>query len=252
METLKTRLESLPDARSGLLQHACRWIKNRFDLEQQKRAQMGFNDLLTRLDAALSSDNGARLAEIIRTQFPVAMIDEFQDTDPLQYRIFDAVYRVAENAPEQGLILIGDPKQAIYAFRGADIYTYLRARRDTGGRHYTLATNFRSTRAMVASVNQVFELAENRKSGEGAFLFRRGAENQVPFLPVEAKGRADTLVIDDAEAAALTLWYPENQAEVLPKNQYVQLMADGCATEIVRLLRLGQQGSAGLACPAKR
>ncbi|WP_112151305.1 exodeoxyribonuclease V subunit beta [Rahnella sp. NFIX50] len=251
METLKTRLESLPDARSGLLQHACRWIKNRFDLEQQKRAQMGFNDLLTRLDAALSSDNGARLAEIIRTQFPVAMIDEFQDTDPLQYRIFDAVYRVAENAPEQGLILIGDPKQAIYAFRGADIYTYLRARRDTGGRHYTLATNFRSTRAMVASVNQVFELAENRKSGEGAFLFRRGAENQVPFLPVEAKGRADTLVIDDAEAAALTLWYPENQAEVLPKNQYVQMMADGCATEIVRLLRLGQQGSAGFGLPGE-
>ncbi|CAH0251492.1 RecBCD enzyme subunit RecB [Rahnella aquatilis] len=158
---------------------------------------------------------------------------------------------MAENAPEQGLILIGDPKQAIYAFRGADIYTYLRARRDTGGRHYTLATNFRSTRAMVASVNQVFELAENRKSGEGAFLFRRGAENQVPFLPVEAKGRADTRVIDDAEAAALTLWYPEKQTEVLRRNQYVQMMADGCATEIVRLLRLGQQGSAGFGLPGE-
>ncbi|WP_421595177.1 exodeoxyribonuclease V subunit beta [Rahnella sp. PD4] len=251
METLKARLESLPDARSGLLQHACRWIKNRFDAEQKKRAQMGFNDLLIRLDAALGSDNGERLAEIIRTQFPVAMIDEFQDTDPLQYRIFDAIYRVAENVPEQGLILIGDPKQAIYAFRGADIYTYLRARRDTGGRHYTLATNFRSTRAMVAAVNQVFELAEKRLAGEGAFLFRRGMENQVPFLPVEAKGRADTLVIDHAEAAALTLWYPENQPEALPKTQYVQLMADGCATEIVRLLQLGQQGAAGFGIPGE-
>lgn len=251
METLKSRLESLPDARSGLLQHACRWIKNRFDLEQQKRAQMGFNDLLTRLDSALRSDNGARLAEIIRTQFPVAMIDEFQDTDPLQYRIFDTVYRVAENVPEQGLILIGDPKQAIYAFRGADIYTYLRARRDTGGRHYTLATNFRSTRAMVAAVNEVFELAENRRAGEGAFLFRHGDENQVPFLPVAAKGRADTLVIDDAEATALTLWYPENQTETLPKTQYVQLMADGCAAKIVQLLRLGQLGSAGFGQPGE-
>ncbi|TDS95651.1 DNA helicase/exodeoxyribonuclease V beta subunit [Rahnella sp. BIGb0236] len=251
METLKARLESLPDARSGLLQHACRWIQHRFDAEQQKRAQMGFNDLLTRLDTALRSDNGARLAEIIRTQFPLAMIDEFQDTDPLQYRIFDAVYRVAENAPEQGLILIGDPKQAIYAFRGADIYTYLRARRDTGGRHYTLATNFRSTRAMVASVNQVFELAEKRRAGEGAFLFRRDDDNQVPFLPVEAKGRADTLVIDDAEAVAMTLWYPENQPDTLPKTQYVQLMAEGCATEIVRLLRLGQQGSAGFGLPGE-
>lgn len=251
METLKAQLENLPDARSGLLQHACRWIENRFDIEQQKRAQMGFNDLLTRLDAALRSDNGERLAEIIRTQFPVAMIDEFQDTDPLQYRIFDTVYRVAKNAPEQGLILIGDPKQAIYAFRGADIYTYLRARRDTGGRHYTLATNFRSTRSMVAAVNEVFGLAENRDSGEGAFLFRRGDENQVPFLPVEAKGRADTLIIDDAEAAAMTLWYPENQADALPKTQYIQLMSDGCATEIVRLLRLGQQGSAGFGQPGE-
>ncbi|MFU2316268.1 exodeoxyribonuclease V subunit beta [Rahnella sp. PCH160] len=249
METLKTRLETLPDARSGLLQHACRWIENRFDVEQKKRAQMGFNDLLTRLDAALRSDNGERLAEIIRTQFPVAMIDEFQDTDPLQYRIFDTVYRVAENAPEQGLILIGDPKQAIYAFRGADIYTYLRARRDTGGRHYTLATNFRSTRAMVASVNSVFALAEDRRSGEGAFLFRRGDENQVPFLPVEAKGRDDAWIIDGAEAAAMTLWYPENQTDALPKSQYAQLMAEGCATEIVRLLRLGQQGAAGFGQP---
>ncbi len=251
METLKARLESLPDARSGLLKHACRWIENRFDAEQQKRAQMGFNDLLTRLDAALHSDNGERLAEIIRTQFPVAMIDEFQDTDPLQYRIFDTVYRVAKNVPEQGLILIGDPKQAIYAFRGADIYTYLRARRDTGGRHYTLATNFRSTRAMVAAVNEVFQLAESRASGEGAFLFRRGDDNQVPFLSVEAKGRADTLVIDDAEVAAMTLWYPEDQAEALPKLQYVQLMSDGCATEIVRLLRLGQQGTAGFGHPGE-
>lgn len=251
METLKARLETLPDARSGLLQHACRWIENRFDTEQQKRAQMGFNDLLTRLDAALRSDNGERLSEIIRTQFPVAMIDEFQDTDPLQYRIFDTVYRVAQNAPEQGLILIGDPKQAIYAFRGADIYTYLRARRDTGGRHYTLATNYRSTRAMVASVNEVFSLAENRKSGAGAFLFRRDGDNQVPFLAVEARGRADTLVIDDAEAAAMTLWYPENQPDALPKTQYVQMMSEGCATEIVRLLRLGQQGSAGFGQPGE-
>lgn len=251
METLKARLETLPDARSGLLQHACRWIENRFDVEQKKRAQMGFNDLLTRLDAALRSDNGERLAEIIRTQFPVAMIDEFQDTDPLQYRIFDTVYRVAENAPEQGLILIGDPKQAIYAFRGADIYTYLRARRDTGGRHYTLATNFRSTRAMVASVNSVFSLAEDRIAGEGAFLFRRGDENQVPFLPVDAQGRKETWEIDGKEAAAMTLWYPENQTDALPKTQYAQLMAEGCATEIVRLLRLGQQGAAGFSQPEK-
>ena len=94
-------------------------------------------------------EDGERLAERIQTQFPVAMIDEFQDTDPVQYSIFDRVYRVEKNCPEQALILIGDPKQAIYAFRGADIHTYLRAREAIRGRHYTLDTNFHSSKAMV-------------------------------------------------------------------------------------------------------
>ena len=93
------------------------------------------------------------------------MIDEFQDTDPVQYSIFDRVYRVEKNCPEQALILIGDPKQAIYAFRGADIHTYLRAREATRGRHYTLDTNFRSSKAMVGAVNHVFEVAEQRPGG---------------------------------------------------------------------------------------
>ncbi len=84
--------------------------------------------MLTRLNTALQADGGERLASVIREQFPVALIDEFQDTDPVQYSIFDSIYRIEENHLDSGLFLIGDPKQAIYAFRGADIYTYLRAR----------------------------------------------------------------------------------------------------------------------------
>lgn len=68
--------------------------------------------------------------------------------------------------------MIGDPKQAIYAFRGADIYTYLAARRATSGRLHSLDTNYRSSTAMVAAVNQVFLQAEARDAGRGAFLFR--------------------------------------------------------------------------------
>ncbi len=64
------------------------------------------------------------LAERIRQQFPLALIDEFQDTDPVQYHIFRQIYQLADNRPDCGVLLIGDPKQAIYAFRGADIYTY--------------------------------------------------------------------------------------------------------------------------------
>jgi len=93
--------------------------------EKRLRALLGFDDLLSRLDEALQQPGGALLADTIRARYPVALIDEFQDTDPQQYRIFRTLYL---NQPELALLLIGDPKQAIYAFRGADIFTYLRAR----------------------------------------------------------------------------------------------------------------------------
>ncbi|WP_226051414.1 exodeoxyribonuclease V subunit beta [Dickeya chrysanthemi] len=251
METLAQQLSELPEPRSRLLRHACRWVSQRFHHEQESRAQMGFQDLLTRLDAALRGDNGERLAQRIRRQFPLAMIDEFQDTDPLQYRIFDTLYRVADNDPQQGLILIGDPKQAIYAFRGADIYTYLRARRDTDGRHYTLGTNFRSTQAMVDAVNQVFMQAENRADGAGAFLFRQpDGDNPVPFLPVQANGRDEVWMREGAKAAALTCWTLETD-EPISSAEYRQRMAAGCAREMVRLLQLGVQGQAGFAVPGQ-
>jgi exodeoxyribonuclease V beta subunit len=247
---LKGELADLPTPRSSLLRHAAHWVAERFAAEQTRRAQMGFNDLLTRLDAALQGPNGERLAEIIRRQFPVALIDEFQDTDPVQYRIFDAVYRVAANDPATALILIGDPKQAIYAFRGADIYTYLAARRDCAGRLYTLKRNYRSTPDMVAATNRCFEAAETRETGAGAFLFRTetetGTDNPVPFITADAKGRKDALLIEDEPLPALTAcWLPPNEsARALSKDAYRSRIAEVCAAEMVRLLNLGQIGQA--------
>ena len=145
--------QSRPDVRAALLLHALAGIRANLAEDKSRRAELGFNDLLVRLDVALQGAQGDRLALAIRHQFPVALIDEFQDTDPLQYRIFDRIYDVAGNDAATGLFMIGDPKQAIYAFRGADIHTYLQARAATAGRHYTLATNFRSTRAVVEAVN---------------------------------------------------------------------------------------------------
>lgn len=246
MVTLRERIAALPDGRAPLLRHAAQWIASRFDIEQARRAQMGFDELLIRLDAALQGPNGERLAALIRQQFPVALIDEFQDTDPLQYRIFDAVYRVQSNAPETALVLIGDPKQAIYAFRGADIYTYLAARRDTDGRHSTLGTNFRSTRGMVEAVNHVFMQAESRAAGQGAFLFRdaRG-DNALPFVDVQARGRGERWHVDGAEAPALTCWTLPDADDDTKKGDAQRAMAAACATEIVRLLNAGSGGQAG-------
>ena len=243
---LADELAALPQARDDVLCHAARWVAERFAGEQEARAQMGFNELLTRLAAALQGDGGERLAAAIRQQFPVALIDEFQDTDPVQYRIFDAVYRPAPDSAPAALILIGDPKQAIYAFRGADIHTYLAARSACSGGIYTLLTNFRASREMVAATNHCFAFAEQRRAGSGAFGFRSTAGNPLPFEAAQAQGRADALQLDGARLPALVAGVlPAAADKGLSKTEYLALMAVACAEEIVHLLNLGQAGRAG-------
>lgn len=124
----------------------------RTELPQRMRAgqQQSFDDLLHSLDKALYGKGGDKLAQFIRNRYPVALIDEFQDTDPVQYRIFKTVY----NHPEASLFLVGDPKQAIYGFRGADIYAYLKAAEDA--KRYTMHTNYRSDPGIISSFNALF------------------------------------------------------------------------------------------------
>ncbi len=244
MESLGQQLQGLPTADACLLEHAAVWVGARFEAEKRRRAEMGFDDMLLRLDHALHSDTGERLAGVIREQFPVALIDEFQDTDPVQYRIFQRIYRIEENLHDTGLFMIGDPKQAIYAFRGADIFTYLGARRATAGRLHSLDTNFRSSQAMVTAVNHVFMQAETRALGRGAFLFRDGDDNPVPFVEVKAKGRSEHLQIDGQAVAALNLWQLTSE-EPVSGAVYRQQLAASCASQIVALLNGGQQGRSG-------
>ncbi|QJI42513.1 exodeoxyribonuclease V subunit beta [Pseudomonas sp. ADAK2] len=245
MPGLKVSLDGLPTPDAAVLQHAAQWVGARFEEEKRRRAEMGFDDMLLRLDAALQSDGGERLATLIREQFPVALIDEFQDTDPVQYRIFESIYRIEDNNPECGLFLIGDPKQAIYAFRGADIYTYLRARQATTGRLHTLGTNFRSSHGMVDAVNHVFARAESREAGRGAFLFReKNGDNPVPFLPVASQGRKEVLQVEGQSVPALNIWHLSAD-QPLSGVVYRQQLAAACASEITALLNGGQQGHAG-------
>lgn len=241
--------------RAAMLSHAAHWVARRFEQEKQQHAQMGFNDLLERLDVALHGPQGEKLANTIRRQFPVALIDEFQDTDPIQYRIFDRVYRLAENDPDTCLLMIGDPKQAIYAFRGADIYTYLRAREATAERSYTLGINYRSAEPMVRAVNSLFIQADARRP-DGAFLFGPGDTSPLPFLPVQAQGSNECWVVEGKSAPALNFWTQEaeeddkGKLQPVTKSAYHEAMAEACATEIVRLLNLGRQGQAGFRSPS--
>ncbi|MBK4785595.1 MAG: exodeoxyribonuclease V subunit beta [Pantoea sp. Pent] len=203
-------------------------VEVRHAVRKEKRLQalLGFDDLLSRLDEALQQPGGEQLAQAIRQRFPVALIDEFQDTDPLQYRIFRTLYL---QQPQHALLLIGDPKQAIYAFRGADIFTYIRARSEVHA-HYTLDTNWRSSPAMVESVNQLF------MRQPAPFLFA-----DIPFLPVNAAppNQRLSLSIDGEEQAALRFWLQPGAG--CSVSEYQQLMAQQCAADISRWLQAGQQ-----------
>ena len=226
-----------------LLCHAAQWVSLRMEELRRKRAMLGFNGLLEQLDATLQGPNGARLAQVIRRQFPAALIDEFQDTNPVQYRIFDRIYGVADNSREVLFALIGDPKQAIYGFRGADIHAYLAARQACTGRIYTLGRNFRSSSAMVNVVNHLFNQGETQRTA-GAFLFRRQdnehspGDNPVPFFPVEAARDPGEFIVEGNPYKALTVWF--DTEERAPEE-----VAAACASEILRLLQLATQGRAG-------
>ncbi|MEJ5113371.1 exodeoxyribonuclease V subunit beta [Erwinia billingiae] len=205
--------------------------------EKQLNALLGFDDLLGRLDSALQQPAGGALAEAIRGRYPVALIDEFQDTDPQQYRIFRTLYG---KQPENALLLIGDPKQAIYAFRGADIFTYMKARNEVSA-HYTLETNWRSSPGMVNSVNRLFSQQQH------PFLF-----SDIPFIAVQPAGpnAALSFTLDGTEQPALRFWLQPGDG--VGVSDYQQFMARQCAAEICHWLTAGQQGTALIGKGEKR
>ena len=141
-----------------------------------------FDTLLTATLDALEAQH--EIAEQVRRQFDAALIDEFQDTDPVQWAIFDLLF--GAGSPESTMVLVGDPKQAIYSFRGGDVYTYLSAKRDADER--SLATNQRSDHQVVAAMNAL---------GAGEHF----GESDIAFVEVEPAPRlAGRHLVDNSGA----------------------------------------------------
>ena len=217
-----------------LIQHAgILDIRQRLKNLKKQQQVFGFSDLLTQLNEALHGDSGPELASRIRTLYPVSMIDEFQDTDLTQYGIFERIYF---NSPGSGIYLIGDPKQAIYSFRNADIFTYMRAKQEVEN-HFHLDTNWRSTHAMVDATNCLFELSPR------PFIY----DQAIPFLAVNSGGIADKAPLKIAESeqseAALRFFLLKGEKPV-NKQSYQQYQAEFCADEIASLLNAGVAGQA--------
>ena len=159
---LEKRVNALmtPDLLSKLtLYHYRQGLQQKLLDYKLNHQEKSFDDLLRLLCEALQGSQGDELAEMIRFQYPFAMIDEFQDTDSQQYAIFSKIYR---DNPEKntGFIMIGDPKQAIYRFRGADIFTYLKASEEAQSR-FELTKNYRSEKHLVDGVNALFDFPQS-------------------------------------------------------------------------------------------
>ena len=139
------------------------------DLRLRRQGAPSFDSLLTSVRDAIRADG--RLVQTLRDQFPVALVDEFQDTDPVQWEIFRTVFADREPDPDathpSALFLVGDPKQAIYSFRGGDVYTYLEARTRSTVR--ALSTNQRSDPAVLAAMNA---LADGQRYGDAAIAYQ--------------------------------------------------------------------------------
>ena len=249
IEPLKKALDEIEPLSHALYRHAAAAVALRMAELKKRGRQFGFADMLDRLNAALQGENAAALRKRITDQYPVAMVDEFQDTAPNQYQIFNLLYRVADNDPETGLFLIGDPKQSIYGFRGADIHSYLSARKATAGRHYQLGTNYRSTARVVDAVNRLFLNAEGEATEggfpRGAFRFRDVVtrENPLPFEAVGAKGRDERMVDAGGDAPALVIACSATQE--LKAEGYREFFAHHCAEDIVAKLNDADAGFAG-------
>lgn len=197
-----------------------------------------YSDRLIQLAADVSDDD--RVAELMRKQLPLAIIDEFQDTDPFQYRLFNNIY----SGDDCGLLMVGDPKQAIYAFRGGDVYTYLQAKSDAE-ETYNLEANFRSADAVVAGINTVFEQplsADHAKHKEGPFN-----QKAINFISVKAKAGKPLLMVEQGGVikpleAVVGEYIPDNAECILSAGERQRVTADYAASYIDKLVALADSG----------
>jgi exodeoxyribonuclease V beta subunit len=204
----------------GLQAEFFAWALRELKQRKVKRNVLSFDDLLTRLDEALSGERGEALAGAIRERFKAALVDEFQDTDPIQYSIFQKIY-----GREMPVYFVGDPKQAIYGFRGADVFTYITAAA-AAPKQFTLGKNWRSTTDLVRAVNTLFQLSPRPFILDG-----------IPFAPVEASGACDgePLTVNGLKEPPLKLWLAI-EAGPIKKEDADRLLPQAVAAEIARLL----------------
>jgi exodeoxyribonuclease V beta subunit len=208
---------------------------------EAKRRQrvIAFDDMLFNLHDRLTRGDSPWLAGELKKRFPAALIDEFQDTDPLQFSIFTTIYSTPtdDTLSEAPLFFVGDPKQAIYSFRNADLHTYLAAG-DHAIAHYSLAENQRSSEPLIRALNALFG------ANPRAFMLDRLGYQEVQF----GKKPRQPLVDASAPSAPLQVWTlpPGDDGEPMFQREAMSAVVAATATEIARLLAAAQRGEVTL------
>ncbi len=221
------------------------YVRQHLAQAKQQQQVLDFNDLINKLHATLCGDQGEALASALAAQYPALLVDEFQDTDPRQYQIFDRIHRQAKRQCPQtaSFFMIGDPKQAIYSFRGGDVFAYLQARQDADCQ-WQLDSNWRSVAGVVEGYNRLFRQQEEKPFEYG-----------IPYHPVQAKKHFDPAQASkwqqDGRTPLQLVWFDlqpdyaagrEDNPKSWHKAEFRTQMAQWVANECVRLLQ-------GEACP---
>jgi len=201
------------------------FLQTELPKEKRRLGVLAFDDLLLQLQSTLQQQ--PHLAQQLRQQYQAALIDEFQDTDPVQYAIFSTIY------PPQGesaVYLVGDPKQAIYRFRGGDIYTYLQAKSAIDqDRHFTLKTNWRSHPDLIQAMNTLY--------GECQEPFRDAG---ISYIDVSAGDKIQDNLNTPDKHLPLRFWKLEPDADNSKVDAIRKVIADTVAGDIADLLNAAQ------------
>jgi exodeoxyribonuclease V beta subunit len=223
--------EAGPDPAADLRRRLADGVRREVERRLREGNLLTFDDLLVRLEQTLADEaRGEAAARRLRARYRMVLVDEFQDTDPIQWN----VVRKAFGTGETTLVLIGDPKQAIYAFRGADVYAYLEAAR-LADRRFTLGRNWRSDADLLAAFDA---LLDPLRLGHPEIPFRRVEAvpaHHRPGLsgaPVSAALRARVVHVKDHQL-------PMTRYDQPVKHDAVRFVARDLATDVVRLLQAG-------------
>ena len=214
-------------------------------LEKYRKAkheayEMTFDDMLQNVEAALTGDNGAVLKQALNDKYSAALIDEFQDTDQVQYNIF----RIIFGDGERPLFYVGDPKQAIYSFRGGDIFTYASAVHGVDPqRRFSLNRNYRSQKKLIDAVNTVFRDRQN-EDGEKTPVFLTPDISYSGEL--ECQGLAAEFVdggqVDQKPFKIWNYQYAAVEGDDKKKTKKEWIVYEDVANEVVRLLKNDKTG----------